>query len=84
MQGLLRNLEEKLSCIFLGSLAILPDLWYDITVNIKLIEALLNCSLAVSSLVLERSEMPSPAGKGDREAVDEESRTQKPSRCEFS
>ena len=28
--------------------------------------------------------MPSPAGKGDREAVDEESRTQKPSGCEFS
>jgi hypothetical protein len=34
--------------------------------------------------VLERSEMPSPAGKGDRGAVDEESRAQKPSGCKFS
>ena len=41
-------MREKLYWIFVESLAILPDLWYDITVNIKLIEALLNCGLSVS------------------------------------
>ena len=33
-------MKEKLSCFFQERLAILPDLWYDITVNIKPIDYL--------------------------------------------